>query len=434
MSARSVAESVAEIPRVAAQNTAGCASAALDYATRGWRVIPLHSPTAGGCSCGKTGCEHAGKHPRTKNGSKDGSSDPTTIREWWKLWPDANVGIVTGPESGFFVLDVDGEQGERSLADLEQRHGALPDTLTVHTSRGRHLCFRWEQGAEVRNSQSKIAPGLDIRGQGGFVVAPPSRHASGYPIPIRECRYADSAGARLAHSAVRGAGAAINRSDTRRALVHSSGQRTPALFRRGCSLRARGAEKEEIESDLLRMNRERCDPPHDQSKVRKIAEEICEQYTPRSLFGLTPLRPLSEFLLSACQENNLEFMQRNQRAKWRSPLFVFTRWVKGRPEFSDMDPSQAARRIEQELGVEFWERFAGGSVCADPRVQFIAEWDAVRSPAGTGGALALAWEEAQQTCLAPANSYSPQYANSYRCSLPCSVGRAKASDSLRLRS
>ena len=116
VSARSVAESVAEIPRVAAQNTTGCASAALDYATRGWRVIPLHSPTAGGCSCGKTGCEHAGKHPRTKNGSKDGSSDPKTTREWWKLWPDANVGIVTGPESGFFVLDVDGEQGERSLA------------------------------------------------------------------------------------------------------------------------------------------------------------------------------------------------------------------------------------------------------------------------------------------------------------------------------
>ena len=175
------------------------------------------------------------------------------------------------------------------------------------------------------------------------------------------------------------------------------------------------------------MNRERCDPPHDESKVWKIAEDVCRQY-PRGPVRVDASQTLSEFLLSACQENNLEFMQRNQRAKWRSPLFVFTRWVKGRPEFSGMEPSQAARRIEQELGVEFWERFAGGSVCADPRVQFIAEWDLVRSPAGTGGALVLAWEEAQKIGMVRPNSYSPQYAN---CISPLAALQRRAGEGRR---
>lgn len=411
VSARSVAGSVTEIHRVAAQDTAGYANAALKYAERGWPVIPLHCPAASGCSCSKADCQSPGKHPRTKSGLKDATCDPATVREWWNLWPNANVGIVTGPESGLFVLDVDGEQGEQSLMDLEQRHGELPETLTVLSGGGgRHLYFLCERALEVRNSQSKIAPRLDIRGQGGFVVAPPSRHASGTWYQYEN---ADTPIVRAPDWLLRLlAGLERPPTDQTRGELASipSGQRTPALFRRGCSLRARGAEKNAIESDLLWMNRERCDPPHDESKIRKIAAEICEQYSP-SPVRVDASQPLREFLEAARQENNLEFMQRNQRAKWRSPLFLFTRWVKGRPEFSGMEPSQAARRIEQELGVEFWERFAGGSVCADPRVQFIAEWDLVRSPAGTGGALVLAWEQAQKVALVPPNSYSPQYAN-----------------------
>jgi hypothetical protein len=95
--------------------------AALDYAGMGWRVFPLHSPTADECSCGKPDCRRVGKHPRTSNGLKDASTDPAIIRRWWERWPAANVGIATGPESGVFVLDVDGKQGEESLIELEQR-------------------------------------------------------------------------------------------------------------------------------------------------------------------------------------------------------------------------------------------------------------------------------------------------------------------------
>jgi len=162
-------------------------SAALDYAARGWLVIPLHTPHGSGCSCGRADCTSVGKHPRTRNGSKDASRDPAVIREWWRRWPDANVGIATGPGSGLLVLDVDGAQGEQSLIDLAQRGFTLPDSYSVRTgSGGQHLYFAWLEGVDVRNSARKIAPGLDIRGVGGLVAAEPSLHKSGRRYEVTE--------------------------------------------------------------------------------------------------------------------------------------------------------------------------------------------------------------------------------------------------------
>jgi hypothetical protein len=161
--------------------------AALEYAKCGWQVIPLHSPNGKGCSCGRADCASVGKHPRTRNGSKDASRDPAVIRAWWRRWPDANVGIASGPESGLLVLDVDGKAGEQSLVDLAQRGFILPDSYSVRTgSGGQHLYFTWPDGADVRNSARKIAAGLDVRGAGGYVVAPPSIHASGQRYEISE--------------------------------------------------------------------------------------------------------------------------------------------------------------------------------------------------------------------------------------------------------
>src|SRR5271170_3385951 len=141
--------------------------AALNYAGRGWRVVPLHSPTARGCSCEKPDCKSIGKHPRTAHGLKDASTDDAVIRSWWERWPQANVGIVTGPESGVFVLDVDGGHGQASLNAIEQ----LPKTLRVLTGRegpngqrtGFHLYFNYPAGANLRNSVGALGRGLDIR-------------------------------------------------------------------------------------------------------------------------------------------------------------------------------------------------------------------------------------------------------------------------------
>lgn len=154
---------------------------ALTYARRGWQVIPLHSIENGHCSCSrKDKCESPGKHPRTINGLSDGSTEETTIRAWWQRFPTSNIGIVTGAVSGIIVLDIDPRHyGDDALQELEERNGPLPRTVEVVTgSGGRHIYFR-HPGIRIPCSSGQIGEGIDVRGDGGYVVAPPSLHISG---------------------------------------------------------------------------------------------------------------------------------------------------------------------------------------------------------------------------------------------------------------
>jgi hypothetical protein len=119
-------------------------------------------------------CKPAAKVPLTGRGLLDATTDELVIAGWWQRWPDANVAIKTGRDSRLVVLDVDGEIGSESLGELERVHGELPRTATVVTpGGGQHFYFK-HPGLEVRNSAGALAPGLDIRGDGGYVMAPPS--------------------------------------------------------------------------------------------------------------------------------------------------------------------------------------------------------------------------------------------------------------------
>lgn len=155
--------------------------AALSYASIGWRVFPLHNMDGERCSCGHSNCHNQGKHPRTERGFKDAATDAETIRAWWSKWPNANIGIATGPESGIVVIDVDPRHGgDDSWDNLLQQH-SVPDTLMVGTGGGgHHAYFRWPDGDwRITIGSNSIAPGIDHRGDGGYVVAPPSDHESG---------------------------------------------------------------------------------------------------------------------------------------------------------------------------------------------------------------------------------------------------------------
>lgn len=154
--------------------------AAFDYARRGWPVFPCHEPVAGGCSCGRADCTSPAKHPRTRRGLHDASCDPAVIADWWHRWPTANVAISTGARSRIVVVDIDpAHGGDASLTELERSHASLPPTTTVITgSGGRHLYFAHPE-VHVRNSAGVLGAGLDIRGDGGYVIAPPSRHPTG---------------------------------------------------------------------------------------------------------------------------------------------------------------------------------------------------------------------------------------------------------------
>lgn len=155
-------------------------ASALTYARWGWRVFPLHTPRGSGCSCGSATCGNAGKHPRTRHGFKEATTDEAIIGAWWSDWPDANVGIATGPESGLLVLDIDPRNGgDDSFDELVERIGPLPETPEVLTGGGgRHLFFRWPAGVETLRAKP-LGQGIDVKGAGGYVVAAPSLHASG---------------------------------------------------------------------------------------------------------------------------------------------------------------------------------------------------------------------------------------------------------------
>ena len=147
------------------------AKAALEYAAHGLPVFPCHPAT---------------KHPLTPQGFKNATTDQQTIDAWWQRAPTAMAGMPTGEPSGVIVLDIDvdtekGVDGYKALAALEAKHGPLPPTRAVRTPRGGEHRYFMRPGQTVKNSASKLGVGIDIRGDGGYVIVPPSVNADGVP-------------------------------------------------------------------------------------------------------------------------------------------------------------------------------------------------------------------------------------------------------------
>jgi hypothetical protein len=152
-----------------------CGRAAQVYAAFGYPVVAMHAVRpGGGCSCADPACPDPGKHPRLAAWTRLASTDPATVRRWWRRWPDANLGLVTGRR--FDVLDLDGTEGVEalravlSIAPLEH-----PGPVARSGSGGWHLLY----APSGLGNRVRLLPRVDWRGQGGLIVAAPSRHASG---------------------------------------------------------------------------------------------------------------------------------------------------------------------------------------------------------------------------------------------------------------
>ncbi|HUP70791.1 MAG TPA: bifunctional DNA primase/polymerase [Acidimicrobiales bacterium] len=157
-------------------------AAALSYAARGWTVFPVHSPgPRGGCSCAHPDCSSPAKHPRIAGGLKAASADPAAIKAWWRRWPKANVAVRTGAVSGLVVIDVDPAHGGKASIDaLVQEHYRFPRGPMVATGRGGWHLYLAHPGVRVRNDAGRrLGRGVDVRGDGGYVIVPPSAHAAG---------------------------------------------------------------------------------------------------------------------------------------------------------------------------------------------------------------------------------------------------------------
>jgi len=166
---------------------------AIYYSKLGFSVLPLHSAIKQNekmvCSCGRFDCPSPAKHPvaaLVPNGLKNASCDPKVIEGWFKN-SSVNLGIVTGKVSGVVALDIDPRhEGDISLAALERTHGPIANTWRFLTGgQGEHLLFR-HPGGVVQNRAQSIGRGIDVRGDGGYIVAPPSIHITGrrYAISV----------------------------------------------------------------------------------------------------------------------------------------------------------------------------------------------------------------------------------------------------------
>lgn len=255
---------------------------ALRYAALGLAVLPLHRPAERGgrrrCSCAKPDCPLPAKHPVARlapRGLLDASRDRAMIDRWFG-GADWNVGIATGAASGIVVLDIDPRHGgEETLAKIEAEHGPLPPTWRFLTGgSGEHILFR-HPGGTVKNSAGAIGAGVDMRGDGGYIVAPPSEHLSGRPYAISVDHHPDDVAlasppawlaAMLAEPVTASKGKLQIGSDPVDWRAHlggivGEGERNMALARTAGLLLGRGLDPHACLDLLLAFNEARCRPP-----------------------------------------------------------------------------------------------------------------------------------------------------------------------------
>jgi hypothetical protein len=260
--------------------------AALDYARRGWAVFPLHTAMNGRCSYGKPACGDIGKHPRfhqvdLAHGLLNATTVEAQIRRWWRRWPQANIGIPTGAQT-FVAVDLDPRNGSVvGLEQLEAEGYTLPDTVESMTGAGgRHLCYQ-HPGVNVRNSTGKdgkgLAPGVDVKGDGGYIVAPPSMHSSGQRYAWEASSHPDDLPLATLPTwviaRVHESGAHSNGHHTDGDII-GEGQRNGMLTSLGGTMRRRGMTAEEILAALRAVNISLCRPSLDDADVVKIATSV----------------------------------------------------------------------------------------------------------------------------------------------------------------
>lgn len=219
-----------------------------------------------------------GKKPtKGSQGYKDATTDLRKITEWWKNHPERNIGIATGGKSGFFALDIDPRHlGDESLHMLEDKFGMLPETVSVKTgANGSHYYFKMPKGRNLKFKNS-IRPGIDIKANGGYVVAPPSVHPETgreyeWDNPIDEHDIAEAPEWLLQLVSGHNEESAKNE----QADVINEGKRNNVLCSMAGGLRRLGLNLEEIKHSLIKINTIRCKPPLLENEVNKIVESIC---------------------------------------------------------------------------------------------------------------------------------------------------------------
>jgi hypothetical protein len=268
---------------------------ALAYAERGFSVFPCEAiDIEGFCTCGAADCDSPAKHPvgeLAPHGFLNATTDADVIRGWWDARPGANVAIRTGVENGIVVLDEDHPHGSDSRADLERLHGKLPDTPRVLTGGGGTQYLFAHPGMRVPCSTGKLAVNLDVRGDGGYIVAPRSLHQSGRFYDFEVGASLDDLP--LAPMPQWFVELACDSKQQERKEQHTTdgeiptGQRNAKLTSIAGALRRQGCGFDEILAALKSTNETRCRPPLSDSEVVNIARSVMRYEPAQHESGVT---------------------------------------------------------------------------------------------------------------------------------------------------
>jgi hypothetical protein len=221
------------------------------------------------------------KRPATAFGVKEATTDPDKIRQWWCREPQYNVAVATGAPSGVFVLDIDGMPAEAELDKLQAQFGDLPSTVETITARGRHLFFKMP-ASPVRNSVGMLASGIDVRGDGGYVLVPPSVHPGGraYEWSVDSANQLGSAPGWLLSKVCKGAGnfekLRPSPTDWRKVVRQGvdEGQRDNTVTRFFGYLLSRRVDPF-VALELVHLwNAAHCRPPLPTADIERIADSI----------------------------------------------------------------------------------------------------------------------------------------------------------------
>jgi len=243
------------------------------------------------------------------------TTEDNMLAGWWDLTPAANIGIACGKRSGIVVVDVDADHdGFESLAELAINYGALPDTpMTKTGSGGRHIFFK-HPGIEIRNSAGKLGRGIDVRGDGGYVVAPPSVHPNGnryeWIVKPSQCPLADMPEWMI--ELLQEKNVIVEPQAGTGHII--SGERNNALTKIAGSMRRKGLSEDAIFAALTIYNRDTCQPPLTDGEVLQIARSVT-RYEPQDAPKVVQPLPNSYDVIEQLEADILE-RQKNPKDVW----------------------------------------------------------------------------------------------------------------------
>ena len=284
---------------------------------QGWAVFPIYEIRSDGkCSCGKDNCSSPGKHPRTSDGFKNASKDPAVVREWWTRNPRSNIGVVTGKTSGIFAIDIDPRHGgDKSWETLLSQNEDIPTTVeSVTGGQGRHILFKYPTTSI--KSTVNLRPGIDIRGDGGYIVVPPSNHASGVSYVWSASKSPEQIEVSSAPEWVLSLTTQIKKKNLEQLDVAGAlldGSRNNTLTKIAGSLKNKGLDKDAILAALLGINKASCKPPLADSEVAAIANSISKYENHTVALEWPQRQPLPDFSLKA-QKLCIHLIPRSVRA------------------------------------------------------------------------------------------------------------------------